>query len=198
VAFTTSFSVTGPLEAIFDVIPVTRMRVGHQATFSTVTFETNIAVGMASLTGGQVFPRFAGMAAGPLVARQHRIDVASLTLLIIKEGMITTEGAIGEPFTMGLKSQIGAIEVVMALDAELVFMTFVTELRVGARRDRVTDRELGAVNVVHGVAEFSHLVGTTGLVTLKTEILLMTGRAIKALGHRGVAMRQSPGHAVRD
>lgn len=197
-AFTTSFSVTGPLQTIFNIIPVTRVRIGHETTFGTVTFETDVAIGMASLAGGQIFPRFAGVATGPLVARQHRVSVAALTLLVVKEGMVATEGAIGEPFAVGLKSQISAIEVVMALDTELAFMTFVTELRVGARRDRVGNAEIGAVHVVHGVAKFSHLVGTTSLVTAETEILLVTGRAIDGLGHRGAAMRQRPGHAVRD
>ena len=174
-AFTTSFSVTGPLKTITDVIPVFRVRVGHKTTFGTVALEADITIGMARLTGGQVFPRFAGMATGPLVALQHRIGVTALALLVVEEGMITTESAIGEPFAMGLKSQIGTIEIVVAADAELVFMTFVAKLRVGARRDRVGDSELGAVDVGHGVTEVPHLVGTTGLVAVETEILLVTG-----------------------
>jgi hypothetical protein len=71
VAFTTSFSVTGPLETIFYVIPVTGVRVDLEAALGTVTFKTDIAIRMAGLAGSQIFPRFAGMAIRPLMARQH-------------------------------------------------------------------------------------------------------------------------------
>jgi len=174
------------------------MRVGHEAAFGTVTFETDVTIGMASLTGGQVFSRFTGVAAGPQVARQHRIGVTTLALLVVKEGMITTEGAIGEPFAMGLKCQIGAVEIVMSADAKLVFMTCVTKLRVGTSSDGVGDGELGTVDVGHGVTEVPHLVGTTGLVAVETKILLMTGRTINGLGQHGAAMSQRPGYTVGD
>ena len=102
----------------------------------------------------------------------------------------TADGQVAPPAAMGLHAQIGAIEIVVTADAELVFVTFIAELRVSARRDRMGDGELGAVHVGHGVAEFPHFVSTTGLVALKAEILLMTGRAINGLGHRSFAVRQ--------
>jgi hypothetical protein len=151
---------------------------------------------MAGLTGRQIFPRFAGMASGPLMARQYRVGVTPLALLIIKEGVITTEGAIGEAFAMRVKRQIGLIEIVMAVHAELVFMAFVTELRVGARRDRMGDRELGTVHVGHGVTELPHFISTTGFVAFKAEILFVTGRTINGFAHRGAAVIQRPGRTV--
>jgi hypothetical protein len=198
VAFTTGFGVTGPFEAIFDVIPVPRVRIGHQTASGAVTLQANVAIGMAGLTGGQVFPRFTGMAISPHMTRQHRIGMTALALFIGEEGMTTAEGAVGEPFTMGLKRQIVVVEIIVAFDAELVLMTFVAELRVGARRDRVGDSELGAVNIGHGIAEVPHLVGTAGLVTIEAEILFMTGSAINGLGDRGATMRQRPGDVMRD
>jgi hypothetical protein len=196
VAFATSFGVTGPLETIFDVIPIARMRVGHQTAFGAVTFETDIAIRMAGLAGGQIFPRFAGMIICPLMARQHRVGMTALALLIIEEGMIATEGAVGEAFTMGLKRQIGTIEVVVTLNTELAFMTFITELRIGTRRDGVGDGELGTVNIGHGVAKVPHLISPTSFVAVETITLFMTGRAIDALGHCRVAVSQRPGHVM--
>jgi hypothetical protein len=196
-AFATSFAVTGAIETTFDVIPVTWVRVDHQSTFGAVALETDVAIGMAGLTGGQILPRFAGMAVGPLMARQHRVRMTALALLIVKEGMLTVKSAVGEAFTMGVKSQVGGIEVIMTLNAKLAFMTSITELRVSARRDRVRDGELGAVHIGHGVTKLTHLVGPTGLVAIETITLFMTGRAIDALGHGSVAVIQRPSRAVR-
>ena len=86
-AFPTGFGVTGPLETIFDVIPVARMRVGHQTAFGTMALETFIPIGMTSLTGSQIFAGFTRMAARPLMARQHRVGMAALALLIVKGSM---------------------------------------------------------------------------------------------------------------
>jgi hypothetical protein len=123
--------------------------------------------------------------------------VTTLALLIVKEGMLTTEGAVGEPFAMRIKGQIGTIEIVMTINAKLVFMTFVAELRISARRNRVGDGEVGAMNIGHGITELTHFICSTGFVTVETIILLMTSRAIDALGHGRVAVIQRPSRAVR-
>ena len=101
--------------------------------------------------------------------------MTALTLLITVKSMLTAEGAIGKPFTVRLKRQVGTIKIIMTLNAELAFMTFVTELRISTRRNRMGDTELGTVNIGHSVAEFAHFVSTTGLVAIETVILLMTG-----------------------
>ena len=62
------FAAAGVVEAIFAITPAFTMRVETDgATFGTVAVKTNIAAGVAGLTGRQAATCFAGMTDRPVM-----------------------------------------------------------------------------------------------------------------------------------
>lgn len=191
----------GPLPPALDIVPVPRMRIDTQSAPGAVALQTDIALRMAGLTGDEVFTRFPGVVARPLVGGENRTGVTGLTLAFLELLVCCTGGTdcqIAPTAPVRTQGQIGTVELIVTVAAEFRFMTAAAEPGIGTRGNRVADVKIRAVNVGHGVTEFPHLVGATGFVAVEAIILFVTGKAINGLGHRSAAMSQRPGRVVCD
>ena len=92
------------------------------------------------------------MAVRPLVARQHRIGMAGLTLAVVE---VFVSNGIARDLTkcapVRFKGQIRRVERIMTFNTEAVFVTTGTTLWVGARLNGVSDGKITAVNVGEAV-----------------------------------------------
>ena len=87
-------------------------------------------------------------------------------------------------------------ELLVAVATKFRLMAGAAQLRVGAGRDGVGDTEIGTVDIDHRVGKGAHLVGRFHLMAIETELLFVTGGALRFLGLGGQAMLHGPVRAM--
>lgn len=121
-ALATGLAVAGVKQIISEIIPIFRVRVHLQAGSSAVALQANIPFRVTGLAGRQILARLAGMLVRPLVSRENRIGMASLALLNTEIRVRSAQRSLGEAFAVRGGRQVGRGEILVALDAEFVFM----------------------------------------------------------------------------
>ena len=171
-AFPAGSPVTGTFQSVLHVIPVRGMGVYPQAGFSAVAFQAGITLGMAALAGGQVLACFAGVARGPFMDWQDRVLVAYLAHIVSK-GFMRHAGCIDQApaFSMGLDCQVLRRKTDVAVDTEFIFMTARAKLRIVPGCDGMGHIKIRVVYVDHAIAQFTHFVGESCLMTIQAEFL---------------------------
>ena len=130
-AFAAGSAVTRPIQSVFEITPVFRMRIETTgATFGAVTAQADIAIGMTGLTGDQRLAGLPGMTDRPgmEIRGDRTLQVAGITLSRVNTSMngidIRLIKTKPEATSMRRTADITCPEppIIMAVTTELGFM----------------------------------------------------------------------------
>jgi len=204
VAFDAASPAALALEFILDGTPIAGMGVDLQARACAMTFDADVALAVACLTGAQISPCLDRMIPRPPVSREQTAGMACPALGLRETGVVGTDAGkrdVSELPPVGLKLQVVALEFGVAGGAVFRIMATVAALGTTFGLQRMELQKIVPVIFRNGVppviARRQRGVDSAALVAIQAKDLLVAVDAIApASARRRQAVGLRPGGVV--